>query len=72
MNLEKVCAQESFSFWNFSFWSTESLFFFTFVIKRRYVECIYETYNILKLQNSFVTRRDVLPGMVGKYYDEKK
>ena len=47
-------------------------FFFTFVIKSRYVECIYETYNILKLQNSFVTRRDVLPGMVGKYYDEKK
>ena len=47
-------------------------FFFTFFIKRRYVECIYETYNILKLQNSYVTRRDVLPGMVGKYYDEKK
>ena len=67
MNLERVCAHESFSFW-----STESLVLFTFVIKPRYVEPRYETYKILKLQNSFVTRREVLPGMVGKYYGEKK
>ena len=60
--LTKVFPSEVRSLW----------FCFTFVIKRRYVERRYETYKILKLQNSFVTRREVLPGMVGKYYGEKK
>ena len=45
---------------------------FTFVIKHKYVERRYETYKILKLQNSFVTRGEVLPGTVGKYYGKKK
>ena len=45
---------------------------FTFVIKLRYAERRYESYKILKLQNSFAIRREVLPGMVGKYYGEKK
>ena len=49
----------------------ESLVLFTFVIKRRYVERRYETFKILKLQNSFVTRSEVFPGMLGKYGEKK-
>ena len=51
---------------------------FSIVLKRRYLERRYETFlklklTILKLKNSFVIRREVfLPGMVGKYYGEKK
>ena len=50
----------------------ESLVLFSFVIKRRDIECRYETYKILKLQNFFVIRQEVLPGIVGKYYGKKK
>ena len=63
MNLGRVCAHESAHVCS-SFWSTDSLVLFSFVIKRRYVECRYET--------SFVIRQKVLPGMVGKYHGEKK
>ena len=65
MNFGRVCAHES----------TDSSLLFSFVIKRRYEERRYESYKILKLQNSFVIRvirGEVLRGIVGKYYGEKK
>ena len=59
MNLGGVCAQ------SFFFWSKDSLILFSFVLKRRYVQRRYETYKVLKSQNSFVIRREVFLFLLG-------